>query len=573
MAKLIPTQISPDTKSNAERKVFRLFQNMPDTDEWCIIHSVALARHSTQSQGEADFVAVIPEMGVFVLEVKGGGISYQDGQWYSANRMGETYQIKNPVTEANEAMHSLQDFISKHGEGNLGWSLFGFGIVFPDCTVHGQFAYPDLDDLQVADIDDMADLRGYMERLATFWRSRKNRKVFIPHKKDADAIIALLRPEHEFRVSLASQIRSVERQTLMLTDNQHDVFEGLLDNERCLVRGSAGTGKTLLAVACARHWSENGQRVGLFCYNTLLASWLQKNTADDTGIVCDGIYSFMESQVSSQLTDEYLLIRKNEPDRYYKDVLPALFEEALLEGTVKSFDCIVLDEAQDLLQTRILDLLDLLLKGGLRDGNWYFFMDAEKQNLYHSKLTYEEDIAILHERRIHHAKYHLRDNCRNSQAIIEKLDSIFGSNTLYRQMESRGAEVVIRSFRKSSDQIAYLQACLNTLFRDGVEPDDITILSPVRISKSVTAELVEYPVSTEFQNRKGQIFFSTIHSFKGLESPVAILTDFDQIDHTAQKNLLYVGMTRARSALYILLSDKARRQMDKMISEVRGNGQ
>ena len=84
---------------------------------------------------------------------------------------------------------------------------------------------------------------------------------------------------------------------------------------------------------------------------------------------------------------------------------------------------------------------------------------------------------------------------------------------------------------------------------------------------------MEYPVSTEFQNRKGQIFFSTIHSFKGLESPVAILTDFDQIDHTAQKNLLYVGMTRARSALYILLSDKARRQMDKMISEVRGNGQ
>ena len=147
-------------------------------------------------------------------------------------------------------MHSLQDFIAKNGEGNLGWSLFGFGIVFPDCTVHGQFAYPDLDDLQIADIDDMADLRGYLERLATFWRSRKNRKVFIPHKKDTDAIIALLRPEHEFRVSLASQIRSVERQTLMLTDNQHDVFEGLLDNERCLVRGSAGTGKTLLAVAC-----------------------------------------------------------------------------------------------------------------------------------------------------------------------------------------------------------------------------------------------------------------------------------------------------------------------------------
>ena len=98
MARMIPSQISPDTESFAERKVFRLFQNMPDTDDWCVIHSVALARHTTQSQGEADFVVVIPNMGVFALEVKGGGISYQGGQWFSRDRMGEMHQIKNPVT-------------------------------------------------------------------------------------------------------------------------------------------------------------------------------------------------------------------------------------------------------------------------------------------------------------------------------------------------------------------------------------------------------------------------------------------------------------------------------------------
>lgn len=545
---------------------------MPNTEDWCVIHSVALARHTTQSQGEADFVVAIPDMGGFVLEVKGGGITYQGGQWYSRDRMGKMNHIKNPVTEANEAMHTLSNYISKHGGSNLGWSLFGFGVVFPDSTVHGQFSHPDLDDLQVADIDDMSDLRGYMERLAKFWRSRKNAKVIIPSKKEIDAIIALLRPNHQFRVSLASQIRSVERQTLTLTENQQAVFEGLLDNERCLVRGSAGTGKTLLAVACARHWCESDQRVGLFCYNRLLASWLQKNTADNTGLICSGLFDFMESQLSDRLTKEHLRIRHDNIEKYYNDILPNLFEEALCDGVVEPFDCLVIDEAQDIFQPRQLDLLDLLLKGGLNDGNWYFFMDAEKQNLYHSKLTYEDAVSMLRDRRIYHAKYHLKDNCRNSQAIIEKLDAIFGADTPYRQMESRGAEVIVRSFKKSADQLSYLQAILNALFRDSVKPDDIVILSPVRKDRSVVAELTEYPVSFDLENRIGRIFFSTIQGFKGLESPVVILTDFDQIDYTSQKNLLYVGMTRARSALYVLLADKAKNTLDKMIQAVKSNG-
>ena len=88
----------------------------------------------------------------------------------------------------------------------------------------------------------------------------------------------------------------------------------------------------------------------------------------------------------------------------------------------------------------------------------------------------------------------------------------------------------------------------------------------------MVAELTEYPVSTDPEQRRGQLLFSTIHRFKGLESPVVILTDFDQIDYTSYKNLLYVGMTRARSALYVVLSDKAKKTMDKMMEEVRNNG-
>ena len=131
MARMIPLQLSEGTKSAAERKLFKHFQTMPETDDWCIIHSVALARHPSQSQGECDFVVIAPGLGTFVLEVKGGIISCKNNKWFSTDRNGVCNEIKNPQVEANEGMHSLKDFVKEHDPEKLQHTLFGFGVVFP----------------------------------------------------------------------------------------------------------------------------------------------------------------------------------------------------------------------------------------------------------------------------------------------------------------------------------------------------------------------------------------------------------------------------------------------------------
>ena len=48
------------------------------------------------------------------------------------------------------------------------------------------------------------------------------------------------------------------------------------------------------------------------------------------------------------------------------------------------------------------------------------------------------------------------------------------------------------------------------------------------------------------------IRFSTIHSFKGLESKIIILCDVDKIDDIDSKTLNYVAISRAKLLLYIL---------------------
>ena len=99
------------------------------------------------------------------------------------------------------------------------------------------------------------------------------------------------------------------------------------------------------------------------------------------------------------------------------------------------------------------------------------------------------------------------------------------------------------------------------LMREGIESKQIAILSPIRFSNSAARLITEYGISERYGGNT--VFYSTIHGFKGLESPVVILTDIDNLTDEARMNVLYVGMTRAKSALYILAHEKTAKQLGK----------
>ena len=49
------------------------------------------------------------------------------------------------------------------------------------------------------------------------------------------------------------------------------------------------------------------------------------------------------------------------------------------------------------------------------------------------------------------------------------------------------------------------------------------------------------------------VFFSSIRAFKGLESPVVILCELEDIDDMTQKQQLYVAISRARNHCVVVL--------------------
>lgn len=95
MAIMIPSVISPEVKSNAERRIFEWFKAAPETDNWIVLHSLGIATHNRVIYGETDFLVLAPNLGIFALEVKGGRVRRSAGS--GTLQTGTTKQTVNPA--------------------------------------------------------------------------------------------------------------------------------------------------------------------------------------------------------------------------------------------------------------------------------------------------------------------------------------------------------------------------------------------------------------------------------------------------------------------------------------------
>ena len=145
-----------------------------------------------------------------------------------------------------------------------------------------------------------------------------------------------------------------------------------------LFTGPAGTGKTVLALEAARRASHSGKKVLWLCFNRLLGRWVSQQPVAQCG------------SVTASTLHQYLLsvagIKSpaDPDDSFWKTDLPEAAISKLLGGhnDTSHFDLIIADEIQDLLIPPYLDVMDLVLQGGLAGGRWLMFGDFERQMLY-----------------------------------------------------------------------------------------------------------------------------------------------------------------------------------------------
>lgn len=572
MAKMLPAQCDPSTASSAERRLFELLKHDPATAGWTVLHSLGLSQRGAKPYGEIDFVVMIPGIGIFCLEVKGGRIACTDGEWQTTDRNGNTTRLKrSPFMQAREGMFALRTSLTTRLPAELSASItYGYAVVIPDVTFSE--VSPEWSKWQAIDREALSKpISASIGRLAA------ESRALHPHARRGEPVAATLRqaqqqlrPDFELVVSKAATIDETEQQLLRLTEEQFDALDLLADNARCFFDGAAGTGKTMLALEYARRSCARGNRTLLLSYNRLLGDWLGRRSIEfkiQDLLTAGSYFKLLRDVITrSSIASEFM---EAEERLAGADLWGHTYDTCgrlAVEEQAKPFDVLVVDEAQDLMTPGVLVVLDAWLKGGLANGTWAFLGDFQRQAIFDKDRAREAKV-VLTGFAPQHTNGRLTLNCRNSRRIGEETALLSGfSSPPYRLSQVIGPPVDYRYYDSPQGQTQVLTNVLAQLLVDGVHPSDVIVLSRLTFVRSAAAavdggdrfKLVEVGGPALGRTRTPAIRFSTIQAFKGLESPVVVLVDVDGAEGDEAQSLLYVGMSRARSQLTVLVSTACR---------------
>jgi hypothetical protein len=567
MARMIPTEIAP-TKSKAESKIFEWFRNDPVAKNWTIFHSLFLEKTVGPLTGEIDFLVLAPGLGLFALEVKGGRVSRRDDGWHFVDGQNhENIKKRGPFEQASDGIFTINKIIKE----KFGFSskeadiLFGYGVMFPD-IVFDQ-TDPGWCAEQIFDSRNQHLVGDYVMKLAKYYTNKWIEqygdfpldKKPTPHQ--IDEITAALRPYFDKIPSLLSQVTETEERLLSLTKTQYLFLDAMYENPRILVKGNAGTGKTLLAVEQAV--KTTNEKIAFFCYNANLAKFLHavvfQRNPNFKGFV-GTIHSYMMSFVASRNVS-FPKADMEQPD-FFDNELPQLYRKAV-DIEPEFFDRLIIDEAQDVITEDYIDVLSCMLDKGLINGKWSFFGDFTNQAIYRQFSAGQTAVDYLKENLLF-TEVSLSENCRNSFEICNEIEN--DTKASYQKLlndKPSGVLVKKRTYSSLKNEAEQVREILSGFSNNYINLDDVAILSSHTRENSCIALLTEVN-DYEGPNSHGP-YFATIHSFKGLESKIVLLVDVD--DYIENNKLIYVGLSRARDVLYIFETQEARDQRQLMLIE------
>jgi hypothetical protein len=575
MARMIPPRYE-GTASTAEKRVFHLLEGDPATSEWFVLHSLGLSKRGSGPYGEIDFVVLVPLGGVVCLEVKGGRVSCKDGVWQTIDRFGAMSELKkSPFMQAREGMFGLLHAVQERfGSGSdASRCLFAYAVVFPDVDCP-----PQTPEFETWEAIDHNTLKTPISKLILNVLSGQRKKLggFYPSANAGSAIRDVrqfLRPDFDRIIARSTVVSESESSLISLTEDQYEVLDMISDNPRCLIEGAAGTGKTVLALEYSRRQAAAGQKVLLLCFNRLLGEWLEScgSSLRVSGLAASSYFRFLRKLIlDSAWGKEYELAEQTtSQDELFSGLLP-LYGQLAAEGLDSQFDIVVLDEAQDLLSSPALDVLGAMLKGGIAGGRWYIFGDFTRQCLY-GNTSREVRLRALTSTCANFSHTKLHTNCRNTRRIGEETALLSGfSSPPYKLGQVDGLPVDYRYWKNPQQQLEKLTEVIRGLLAEGMSPHDVVLLSGRKFSDSVASRLacqtqthgtvsaVEIRGGVSPLAKGSRVGFATIQSFKGMETPAAIVCDIQHVDTDEPQALLYTGMSRARSLLILMVHESVR---------------
>jgi KaiC/GvpD/RAD55 family RecA-like ATPase len=564
VARMLPDFIDPSIVAS-ERRVFEALRAATNSENWVILHSLGLSSNWSGEFGEIDFVVIMAGVGIVCVEVKGGDVALRNGVWTTRNRRG-TVEIlrKSPYRQAQDGMWKLLNAIkvrfgpnSPEAKCPLGWLVAFPDIKCPPLT-------PEATRDEIIDRDDIdSDLGPRIAAAPSLVRVSLRTGTPKPSASTCSRIVNFLRPDFERVAAPVSNDWEAEARILALTEEQFDALDSIADNRVSLLQGPAGTGKTLLGIESARRAAAAGQDVLVLCFNQNLGNWLAAAVAGfkPGHVVAGNVHALLRERVlRSSLADE--LVRAESSDMDRSELLGDLYYELgalAVEESEERFDNIVFDEVQDIPAKRAGELVQAWSRDQQK-SNILLLGDFTRQAIYTgSSMT---SVARIRAAINGVAVFSLHLNCRNTRRIALQTGILtgFGEHRVS-DRQPEGEQVSLQYHPDRATGLIHLDRIIRVLREAGQKASDVVILGPRRRENSLLGDRTSiggWSLRDLPDVNSGDLAYSTIHAFKGLERPIVIIVDAEGASKEDSDSLLYIGMSRARLRLFILAPETTR---------------
>ena len=487
-----------------------------------VIHSLKIL--DSNREYEMDFVVLIPDVGVTVIEVKGGKVTPNEDDTFTQKDATDSREIE-PMVQAQQNVHELKRFLGQ--KSSIQHFSARPAVVFPYSSISMSYSRPTI---PRDSIHDELDLLQLGDRITKDMLNHH----FRPSALEVRAILNALSVPLSTQKSL-SQLGS-ERDTRIteLTEQQYAILDLCVAMPKFSILGSAGCGKTYIAIEQARRRALAGDRVLFLCYNYGLSEYIRKR-----------FDSIPETERPTTIGTLHSLGNKwsmpydrGTSDDFWDSLLPALLVDHLKSmATELKYDTVIIDEAQDFHA----DWWSVVI-GALKDadtGRIYAFGDI-RQGIFRQAT----DIPLKE------SKLHLDKNLRNSLPIAE-LAALCVEEPL--QLSGLDGPPVKWVDCENDDPEAAANREVERLLSEGWNPGDICVLttgSRHQIQKSEGEGALSRPYWEKYFTQES-IYHCTIGGFKGLERRAVIIAMNGWKEPDRKKDILYTGVTRARDLLII----------------------
>jgi len=398
LVRIIPFEFDDSTKSEAEKILYSAILKSFDNN-WIIFHSYSLEDKNKEQKlidAEIDFLFLNKELGILIMEVKGGQIKYKDGIWYQNN-----IEIKDPYKQALSNKYAVKNLLTKYFNSEPPIAI-GHCVCFPD-------TFEDVSFMGHKEITITGTSINYLFESVTSIMRKQKKPGYEIDKILFHTIEKALIPVLEYGISLTDKFAQEDRKVFRLTDRQCELLSFISEHKKALIKGCAGSGKTIMAVKKAKYLAAEGKQVLLLCYNQLLSERLAFETKDHHNIRSTTYHNLCVSELESSGIE--IEPASDSLKNYFQKEVPQKFLELIAEKPLKS-DAIIVDEGQDFLEDYWYTINELVDK----EGYYYIFYDPD-QNIFKSELK----LPNLGN------PFVLNKNCRNTRKIFNKLKEIINS--------------------------------------------------------------------------------------------------------------------------------------------------